>query len=849
MARQFQTGHPFLDQLLEVIESGDSTALRRLLNSEHHENEIRRRYKDGRNVMHYIAKCSNIDNAKLAMNLLCSEGVDVLNVPDETKQFPFVHAFFNQNMEVANEMIQLGFDIKKVCGEKGGNLLHSVVEFVTTFSNSLDTYSYLLKKALEFNADVNCQNERGDTALHLALRQGLDISLIDILSPPGPGLNSVNAMRRTPLHEIYTQIDNMCVAERCHAYDLKVSKLMITKGSDVNVADVFGYTPLHFSIFTANVALTDYLISCKAHVNSRSNSGCTALHFSIRDTFSDDIVRLLIRKGADINSKDIHGATPLHYAIFHNNTTAVSELVQQGVNPRTQDNKGRTPIDIAKFFGLIDMELLLLEHDREYSEHSLCKPEKGAYPISSNIVDIGIAKCSDISETELSSISIPSGNDLEAILFSRYIGATPTDGETVDVKEAILTLVGRIANEVSILDPRFKFDPLLSGSVAEGTKCGFPDEFDFLCCLDKFSVLCAAQLDLCPSGFVKMERKLIDEGENDIFSDFFGKNKELLNDQVIMSFQELLNYCIMKGDLFKGLSLSTRDLTWKAANSCEMRLFWQGSIYKEILVSVDMVPAIRVSVLSEKTFEGVQIPPWLMNQDLFAVMMINEEQYTTKASRFQRLSFSRLETALFRSLGKHIRDGYTLAKAMKSGYVCPPVYVKGTDKLYVKGNELVPQDEDSDTKSCNQVELAEVAISSYHLKTCLFHYLSSCNELPLKMDSGAQKEEVENIAESIRYAHAIYDELERRCNDDDIPAFFVPEYNLLKTLQASNWWEAAGAVDDTTLPFKRKNEDRIVNRVNEDTDSDSSNDMDEYADQHILPAVFVKMIQFIIKRL
>jgi hypothetical protein len=55
------------------------------------------------------------------------------------------------------------------------------------------------------------------------------------------------------------------------------------------------------------------LLGNGAAVDSRDDSGCTALHFAA-DRGQADALELLLASGADVNAADADGQTPLHYA-------------------------------------------------------------------------------------------------------------------------------------------------------------------------------------------------------------------------------------------------------------------------------------------------------------------------------------------------------------------------------------------------------------------------------------------------------------------------------------------------------------------------------------------------------
>ena len=78
----------------------------------------------------------------------------------------------------------------------------------------------------------------------------------------------------------------------------------------------------------------------------------TALHLAIsqEDGSTLHIVDFLTQNqstdGLDKSAKD--GSTPLHYCVVHDQPECMKLLLRSGANPRKANNKGKTPIDLAK---------------------------------------------------------------------------------------------------------------------------------------------------------------------------------------------------------------------------------------------------------------------------------------------------------------------------------------------------------------------------------------------------------------------------------------------------------------------------------------------------------------------
>ncbi|KAK9129328.1 hypothetical protein Sjap_009815 [Stephania japonica] len=83
-------------------------------------------------------------------------------------------------------------------------------------------------------------------------------------------------------------------------------------------------------------------------VDAVDEDGRTALFF-VSGIGSEPCVRLLVSAGANVNHRDNRGGlTPLHMAAGYIKPDIVKTLIELGADPEIQDDRGKTPTDIAK---------------------------------------------------------------------------------------------------------------------------------------------------------------------------------------------------------------------------------------------------------------------------------------------------------------------------------------------------------------------------------------------------------------------------------------------------------------------------------------------------------------------
>ncbi|MGA5540622.1 ankyrin repeat domain-containing protein [Mycobacterium sp. NPDC051198] len=95
-------------------------------------------------------------------------------------------------------------------------------------------------------------------------------------------------------------------------------------------------------------------------VDERDRAGRTALHYAAVDD-KIDVLRGLIREGADINARDDAGWTPLHFAADRGNLEVAEELLRAGADVNETNKLGEGPLFRAVAVGAQRDARLLVE--------------------------------------------------------------------------------------------------------------------------------------------------------------------------------------------------------------------------------------------------------------------------------------------------------------------------------------------------------------------------------------------------------------------------------------------------------------------------------------------------------
>ncbi len=177
----------------------------------------------------------------------------------------------------------------------------------------------LLQRGLDPNI---IEAERGDTGLILALREG--------------SMDVVAALLSSPQIDLEAKASNGDNALMIAAFkaNLPAVRLLLARGAQVNRE---GWTPLHYAAASGNVDILGLLLDKRAIVDSFSPNKTTPLMMAARGGHLES-VQLLLNAGADPTLMNDKGFTPIEMAKLFNNQTIVDALNQR-IKKREQTPK------------------------------------------------------------------------------------------------------------------------------------------------------------------------------------------------------------------------------------------------------------------------------------------------------------------------------------------------------------------------------------------------------------------------------------------------------------------------------------------------------------------------------
>ncbi|EFX73276.1 hypothetical protein DAPPUDRAFT_253475 [Daphnia pulex] len=125
----------------------------------------------------------------------------------------------------------------------------------------------------------------------------------------------------------------------------------LKKDGQYNINGVYSsFTLLNLAILFAKTETVQHLLGqMKADPTRRDEKGRNALHMAAKFNREKKIIDLLLNK-IPIDQCDAKGTTALHHAIMTSNTEIVQCLLDNGADPKKQDQIGRSPLHVAAFY-------------------------------------------------------------------------------------------------------------------------------------------------------------------------------------------------------------------------------------------------------------------------------------------------------------------------------------------------------------------------------------------------------------------------------------------------------------------------------------------------------------------
>ena len=169
---------------------------------------------------------------------------------------------------------------------------------------------------------------------------------------------------------------NMLYGKKRKSRIQRICEQMIQYNSEINYINAFllSYDPL---------VRVKKLIAFGGDVDIQDKDGTTPLMVCACNGWADhiDMIKILLRAGADINKKNAIGFSALHYASYNNHINIIKELLLRRANIHSLDIYGFTPIQWAAQNGHIDVVKLLLDRGARLDSSLMKSAIRGKKPL------------------------------------------------------------------------------------------------------------------------------------------------------------------------------------------------------------------------------------------------------------------------------------------------------------------------------------------------------------------------------------------------------------------------------------------------------------------------------------
>ncbi len=147
--------------------------------------------------------------------------------------------------------------------------------------------------------------------------------------------------------------------------DAATVERLLREGTSPNPPRLPGNAAIATAAAWGHLSIVNMLLEAGADVNGVDKEDkSTALH-NAAGCHELEILRLLLRHGANLEARDSQGLTPLHYATLANTMEPLRLLLEAGANPHARDKKGRTPLFYGVQYECPECAELLLEAGAE----------------------------------------------------------------------------------------------------------------------------------------------------------------------------------------------------------------------------------------------------------------------------------------------------------------------------------------------------------------------------------------------------------------------------------------------------------------------------------------------------
>ena len=201
----------------------------------------------------------------------------------------------------------------------------------------------MIEKGVDVNLTQDLPAEAGNTPLHVACIYGRS-EIVKLLEDSGADSSLQNVNGELPAH--HADMKKKFGGE----VEAKDRAEMLKSLKTLDGARNDGKTPLmllQYLDLNATRQLLPIFLERGVNVNAVADDGSTALILNTREQCYKEVIKELIRAGADVNLADNTGNTALHYALQYGDQEVARFLVKKGADYNRTNNRGESAVQMA----------------------------------------------------------------------------------------------------------------------------------------------------------------------------------------------------------------------------------------------------------------------------------------------------------------------------------------------------------------------------------------------------------------------------------------------------------------------------------------------------------------------
>ena len=303
----------------------------------------------GNTPLHYAAEWKSDSSAAVIIEK--GAPIDAQNANGESAVFSALKAESDSTVKL---LLKHGAN-KNIRDYWGNTPLHACVRWDAEKSALL---------FLKSGSDVNAKNLSGKTALHEAARSSRK-NIAQLLLTNDADINAADTLGRTPLMDaVQTGDSDMCAlllkngaspsiqdmygrtayheaAETAHQ---KLIRQLRLAGGNPLARDTYGNTPLSLA-FAKDAAVIEAVLG--TDVNLADSDGNTPIHIAVESSITQKTLSVLLGLGYPADRRNRQGTTPLMLAVKDGKQTAAQILLESDADPFVTDNSGECALSFA----------------------------------------------------------------------------------------------------------------------------------------------------------------------------------------------------------------------------------------------------------------------------------------------------------------------------------------------------------------------------------------------------------------------------------------------------------------------------------------------------------------------